>query len=350
MSEKLKPINDDIIHGGPQSREFTGIPENANGSQLRTYADPGNRAVNKVAMAHMKARIAALWCQGEAYADIARTVEKEFDLPVATVQPTAVGHHVRQCLAYWREKSLISIDDRLAMVLARYDQLEILATEAYFASMKGDVTRIYDKQVKRIHEKEFEARLLAKVQKARPNKNRKEDDPMMIADRYADTKANQHRMIEIEQRIKEHTKTRETPAGNPKFLSIMIDINDKRAKLWGLHHKSAFDSDSVAAAKLSDEERESRVAALLNQAKMRHSKNLGSLAPASPLGGFQDNTVAVPVMETDDIATKSLYDFQPEGDIEGIEVEEELDWGDDPVPEDPSTDDTDVKEYDEWEI
>src|SRR5690606_38803589 len=110
----------------------------------------------------------------------------------------------------------------------------------------------------------------------------KKGDVPLIEPMFADSESGRDQMVSIEERIKDYTRTKETPAGNPRFLAMLININDKRAKLWGLYAKAQLDSDSEKAAKLSDEDREARVAALLNQAKMRQSKNLGALAPAAP--------------------------------------------------------------------
>lgn len=293
---ELELSDEDRYFGGsvPSSDNPTDVgPENEKMMRkLNRLAGPGSKR-DRMVMGQMKARMAALWRDGMRYNEIIETINEEFDLNEESgsrpLTVKALGQHIEGMLRYWREKSLGHVDEKQAIVLARYDQIEQLATEAYFASCRGQETKSFDKQLIR-------ARGKARYEDIRDNVM--EDREAQIypnmpkADRLVRPN-NQGEIMEIMQdtaeKIKTQHKHRLNPAGDPRWVTIMIDINYKRSQLWQLlNNKEAPNSDQELA-KLSDEQRTEKIASLIAQARNRAIGNLGNnLAPASPLGGFTE--------------------------------------------------------------
>lgn len=292
---ELELSDEDRYFGGsvPSSDNRTDIdPENLKTmkklNRIAGWGQTGKR--DKLIMGQMKARMAALWRDGVRYNEIIETINEEFDLNEESgsrpLTVKALGQHIESMLRYWREKSLGHVDEKQAIVLARYDQIEQLATEAYFASCQGQETKSYDKQLVR-------ARTKARYEDIRDNVMEDREAavyPNMPKAERLVRPNNQGEVMGIMQdtaeKIKTQHKHRLNPAGDPRWVTIMVDINYKRSQLWQLlNNKEAPNSDQELA-KLSDEQRTEKIASLIAQARNRALGNLGNLAPASPLGGF----------------------------------------------------------------
>lgn len=252
----------------PQSTKGVPAPRTAGGIR------------DKIAQGQIKARMTALWRNGESYLDICDTVNAEFGLHETghAITPRTLTYHMTQMIEYWRNQSLLHIDERQAAVLFRYDQIEQLATQAWFDSTQGRDVRNYQKQIERA-----------------TGAARKEDIKEMIRkEREAQKKPalfTEGELLETLQltseKIKEYSR-HESSAGDPRFLAIMIDINHKRSQLWGLLAKGEQSTSDQEFAKLSDESRTERIAAVIAQARQRASGGTGHLAPSAPLGGFKE--------------------------------------------------------------
>lgn len=249
---------------------------------------------DKLTMGEMKARMASLWKDGETYLEIANKVSDEFGLVGdERFKANGIHYHMKNLLEYWRSVGLLHIDERQAMILARYDQLEMLCMEAYFASCTGTLTSNYEKQVEKARSKEREAQLREIIAEERERKKgsmnpNHRDNPMFQFDLSDGELADI--LVITSEKVKEYTRTEENLAGDSKWVRLMIDINDKRAKLWGLLNRKGPDSDDAAMAKLSDEQRDERLAAVLSSALHRRAKGAGdtNLAPPAPLGGWEN--------------------------------------------------------------
>jgi hypothetical protein len=293
---------------------------------------------DKLTMAQMKARMASLWRYGDTYIEIAEQVSNEFSLPdEERITANSVHYHITQMIKYWREKGLIHIDDKQAAILARYDQIELLAIEGYFASCMGKKTTMYDKQIERASTgknlKSLSSDVATKRDKVRENGNRSRggrpnsdllNDPRID---YFGSGEIKDILVLTGEKIKKYRRMEETPAGDPRFLSLLIDINDKRAKLFGLGKVNTTNGDQELA-RLSDEDRSKRLVAVINQAIRRvRGGPSEALASPAPLGGFPARDEDIPI--------------PPEGyGEEDVPIEDEDDWGD--LDETGDEDDEDI--------
>jgi len=239
---------------------------------------------DKLTMAEMKARISSLWKDGELYANIANIVSDEFGLEGdMRLKPNGIHYHIKEQIKYWKEAGLLSIDEKQALVLTRYDQLEALITEAYFASCEGKSTRIYEKQIDRARSKDREETIrdiIAEERASAKSQNRKMDTKFL--GELPDT------LMMTAEKVKENERLEGNSPGDPRWTAQLIDINDKRAKLWNLYAKMGEDNPDQELARLSDEARESRLTAVLTAMLARKTGNLGMLAEPSPLGGHAE--------------------------------------------------------------
>jgi hypothetical protein len=268
--------DEDIAHGGyvptpddPASRKGLNKMRSAGGVR------------DKLTQAQIKARIAALWRRGHMYKDLVTTINDEFGLTGTENEITyhTIKYHVNEMLEYWREKSLAHIDERQAMTLLRYDQIEQLATEAWFTSMGGKKTRNYERQITRASSDGRQKDIADQVISERASMEKAK--PLFSEGELLETLA-----ITAE-KIKTYTRTEESP-GDPRFLAIMIDINHKRSQLWGLLNKGEQTTSDQEMARLSDDARTERIAAVIAQARQRASGDMGHLVQPSPLGGFKE--------------------------------------------------------------
>jgi hypothetical protein len=276
----------------------------------------GGGSRDKLTMAEMKARISSFWKDGDSYIEIADQVSDEFGLEGEhRLKPRNIGYHVSQMLASAKKLQMLHINERQALILARYDQIELLCTEAYFASMTSE-TKNYEKQIHRAKSKDRGKQMVEDLKRERERiseinsrlsaqkQKRIREDP--LDDPLGDLP---FILRKTSEKVKKYKRTESKPAGDPRFLQMLIDINDKRAKLWGLLNRSDNADPDQELAKLSDEERQSKIASLIHAAKMRITGDTGALAPASPLGGFQ---------EGDEPETHEL--------VEHAEDEGQIDW------------------------
>jgi hypothetical protein len=268
-------------------------------SPMRTGANALHRMTggvrDKISQGQIKARIAGLWRNGETYKDICSIVNDNFDLTGSDeITPHTIGHHIKEMIGYWREKSLAHIDERQAMTLLRYDQIEQLATEAYFASMGGKRVRNYEKQIERANSKPRKDAIKKQVIEEAEELERFEKSPKL----FQDGEIMETLQITAE-KIKHYSRHEENPAGDPRFLAIMIEINHKRSQLWGLLNKGEQSTSDQELARLSDDDRTERIAAVIAQAKSRATGDRGNLAPATPLGGFKEGEEPAPELKAD---------------------------------------------------
>jgi hypothetical protein len=280
------------------------MPE-ADASALRRVEDPehgiteaterreerGRQRVarDRLTVASMKAQIAVLYRDGIYLDEIAARVSAQFQLD-PPLSPKTVQYHVQQMVEYWRGVGLKSMDEKQAMLLARIDQIEMLATEAYFASMQGKSVTNWERQIQRARSKAAE----------RGNRERVKGDRMSAAAeggleavRAVEDEQQEGQLPDIlvttEEKIKEYERIEESPAGDPRWVTIMLDCVDKRAKLWGAYVKEmGADDPDREYAMLSDKERETRMATVLQNAAQRRQQRLGALAPSAPLGGHPE--------------------------------------------------------------
>jgi hypothetical protein len=292
---------------------------------------------DKLTMGEMKARMAALWKEGESYVQIAETVSDEFGLEGdARLKANGINFHITKLKQYWRDQSLLHIDERQAVQLARLDQLEQLAMDAYFVSCQGSTTSNYEKQIDRARSKDRERMLQEQIAEERERRK---------ANLHGNVRDNPKFQFEINdgeivetlitthEKIKEYERRDERPAGDPKWVAIIVDIWDKRNKLWGMYNRTGPDSDDAERARLSDEQRDERIAAVLNAAiNRRREITETNLAPIEPLAGFdepQDTAI-------EDFVEQQKYEQEAEAmslgekeeevfefDFEGIEIEDE---------------------------
>lgn len=245
-------------------------------------------ARDRLTVANMKAQIAALYRDGVYLDEIAARVSAQFSLP-QPISAKTVQYHIQQMVLYWRQAGLKSMDEKQAMLLARIDQIETLATEAYFASIEGRVTTNWERQISRARSKAADRARTVQVKGDRMSAAAeggleavKEVEEQQQEGQLPDI------LITTEEKIKEYERIEENPAGDPRFLALMMDCVDKRAKLWGAYVKEHESNDPDREyALLSDSERETRMATILQQAAMRREHRRGNLAPSAPLGGHE---------------------------------------------------------------
>lgn len=266
-----------------------------------TYADRhgGRRMKGRLAggvrdaltMAEMKTSMAALWKDGELYQVIADKVSDEFGLTGdKRLTANGVHYHLKNLKQQWRDMSLLHVDERQALILARYDQLELMITEAYWASTKGKTTKNFERQIQQARSKKREEELREEIAEDRASKvnGRNKRNPALQFDN-GDGDLPEILML-TEERIKRSKRKEQNPAGDPRWMHMLIDINDKRAALWGLKNKKVALGGDAEMAALSDEQREERLAAVLQQVIQRKATGTGNtnLAPAAPLGGWKE--------------------------------------------------------------
>lgn len=255
-----------------------GLIKNGLNGKLRRLGRLAGGVRDKITMAEMKARMSALWKDGETYIEIANKVSDEFGLEGdARFKANGIHYHIKSLLAEWRERSMLSVDEKQALVLARYAQLEDICTNALFASMEGKETRYYERQLDKARSKKREQWIREEIKRER------EENEGNI-DVGQDNGGMEDALVNMQERIKEYSRV-EMSAGEAKWMAFLIDINHKRAQLWNLLAKREVTNEDQEMARLSDEDRTERMAAVLRSALMRATEDKGNLAPPAPLGG-----------------------------------------------------------------
>lgn len=270
--------------------------------------------IDDLTMAQFKADMAALWREGHTYPKIAEAVNEKYGL-IDDEQYSAhdIHYHVKQMLAYWRQLAASRIDERQAMLLARLDQIEQLAVEAYFRSIEGKTTYQKNKQIERAKSKDRAKQLLDIERGERKNKFELNPRQKPLITATEDIEGQVDLLLLTAEKINKLKKTEINRAGDVKFLNLIFNINRERAKLLGLYNKDAEHDPDREAAKLSDEQREQRLVAIIQNAKQRRSESAveSALADPSPLGGFDETPAEV---EQEDV---------PELDEDGWDFDDE---------------------------
>lgn len=268
---------------------------------------------DKLTMALMKASMTAYWKDGNTYVEIAELVNDEFHLEGDDqIGAHNIQYHIKRQLEMARKQSLLHISERQALMLARYDQLEFMCMEAYFASCQGTNTKHYEKIIKKARSKDREKQLIKDRKREqdrvdRINKKRAKEHRKTIKPRFSDPIVGDlpDILITTSEVIKEYGRSETKPAGDPRWVAMLIGIAEQRSKLWNLVNRSDIANADQELAKLPDEERRSRMAATLHAALSRRTQDVGALAPPSPLGGFikgDEPTIAeqITIVEPDD--------------------------------------------------
>ena len=249
---------------------------------------------DKLTNATMKADIAAFWRNRDTYKEIAEKISDRYGLVgPARITEDAIHWHIKRMLEYWRDKAMARIDERQAVILARFDQLESICTEAYFRSVEGKTTNHHNKQLTRARSKDREKQLLDKeLEKRAKEEKNPENDARRVKPVYAETFAEAGEIGDLlaitEEKINETTRTETALAGDVKWITLMFQINKERAKILGLYNvQNQLDPDQEAA-KLSGEERALRINALLQTARDRRQAQTNMLADPAPMGGFKE--------------------------------------------------------------
>lgn len=258
----------------------------------------GGSKRDKLTMAEMKSQMSALWKEQYTYVEIADKINEQFALEGDDqVKPNNIQYHIKSLLDTARKQSALHINERQALILARYDQIEMLATEAYFASMQSDTTN-YERMVKQARSKDREKQILETYQREkkrveRINKKRAAAHRKLLPVPTMDSVRGDlpDLLVTTAENIKEYIRTESKPAGDPRWIALIMDIQEKRAKLFGLLNRTDISNPDQDLAKLPDEERESRMAALLHRVQTRATGDVGNLADPSPLGGLDRKSV-----------------------------------------------------------
>lgn len=138
-----------------------------------------------------------LFLRGYTYREMSEALNQELLKRNAgyTISLQMVYYDLNQCLIEWKREHLENIDEYVTRELAKLDKMEQQAWEAWEASKMG------------------KRRTKEKNNKGRPIKTDAEDsDPQYYG--YNETST-------------------ETSAGNPRFLDLLLNIQQRRAKMLG---------------------------------------------------------------------------------------------------------------------
>jgi len=235
-----------------------------------------------VRVAQMKVRMLALYKEDHTYPEIANQINQEFG--------TSIGHHnviyhIKNMLEYWKTQSADTFEHKQALVLAGIAQIEEMATEAYFRSMQGKETKVYEKQISRMRSHEYRKIIKQTFDEEVKKAQLEGRDPQFPEDKLPDLLKDQ------QEKIKKYRRIDGLGAGNDKFLRIMLDCVEKRAKIWNLYKDQQALNPEQEAASLTDEERKSRLANVINMAMARKLENQGRLSPGGPLGEVHESEI-----------------------------------------------------------
>lgn len=283
---------EDVIEDDQSMTQYGAVTEIVKPSRFRHKRHtPGINTKDNIAQAQIKASIAGLWRDGElSYQEIAETVNDAYG---TDLKPNNISYHIKTMVQYWRNLTLARIDERQAMLLARIDQIEQLATNAYFASMTGKTVTNYQRQIEKARSDNNKKKLSKKIRKER--KDAKETGPLFEDGDILDN------LIVMQEKIREYSRFEDCAAGDPRWLQILLDCNKQRAQIWNVFNAKPPEDADAQYTKLTDEDRHARLESILNTAAQRRSADVGALAPAAPLGGFKGDDAppadAGPVLE-----------------------------------------------------
>lgn len=276
---------------------------------------------DKITLANMKARMSAYYKDGATYIEIADRVSDEFGLEGdERLSINNIEYHISALLKQARKQASSHINERMALALARLDQIEMLVTEAYFASMKTDTihyermvknarTKDRAKQIKEDHEREVKR--VERINKKRAAKHMKLK-PLPVLDHVVGDLP--ELMVMTAENIKEFSRSESKPAGDPRFIAQLIDLASERAKLWGLYNRQETTNPDQDLARMPDAERSSRLAAVLHASKTRATTEpSGILASAGPLGGFNEqDKPTIKKVDPEELAAEDQESEQPD--------------------------------------
>ena len=138
-----------------------------------------------------------LFLRGYSYREIADALNRDLSARGMgyTITFQMVYYDLQQCLIEWKRERLDNIDEKVTQELRKLDKMEQQAWEAWEASKTGKM------------------RTKERTNKGRPIKTDAEDsDPEYYG--YNETAT-------------------ETSAGNPRFLDLLLNIQQRRAKMLG---------------------------------------------------------------------------------------------------------------------
>ena len=247
---------------------------------------------DRIRKAEMKAMVLSLYRSDVDRKTIVSEVNAQFN---ANLREEQVTKFVSDNVKYWKTKSLLFIEERQALVLARLDQLEVLAIEGYFASMEGRETTSYEQLINNLKKKDPATENKKRAKAA--NVEEAQAEWREMTNDWRDTNAKQIGMEfgdlpdmieETDNRIKTLQRIESNPAGDPRWVAIMLECNKERARLWSLYQRPDVKNDDQEMASMPDDVREQRLVSILHAAKARVNPNMGHLAKPQPLGGFTE--------------------------------------------------------------
>lgn len=227
----------------------------------------------------LKARVIAMWAKDSDYAEIVEQVNSDFGLtgPFAITTNT-VARYIHKQLEYWRDRCASTVDEKMALTLMRFNQIEEMASQAFFDSKKGKVTTNFLKKINTVKSQKHEDKIAAvmALEKAGTSSMLGDD---LLKDAIQVTA----------EEIRNSTSRDADGPGDPRFLTIMMQANKERAQLWNLYKRTDAVSGDQEFARMSDDQRTERLVAIISAAKNRTvGLDATNLAPAAPLGGFAE--------------------------------------------------------------
>jgi hypothetical protein len=220
-----------------------------------------------------------------------RDVADEYNRRFGTLlTPKMVQYKIQHQIRKWERIGLKAVATRKAMALARIEQLEALAQDAYFASMEGRTIEGHQSTIDQVQKKskknnntirEQVESVFAEVAGRNgyvPNEVLNPDGALADNVELVNQKIHQYRKLE-------HNK-----AGDVKFLKLMRDLNRDRIDIYNLTKYDTEDDPNKQAALLTDDERTTRVNTIFHNAKIRAIAGTMGLAQPEPLGGFKEET------------------------------------------------------------
>jgi DNA-binding MarR family transcriptional regulator len=276
--------DDDAAGVGPE--DLAAIEEGRDPTALvRTREGRERRKPDRVTVERTRAEIAGLYSEG-VYLHV---IAERMNMTRAGVQ-----YHLNQLVNYWREMGLKSMDAKKAHELAYLSRLERLATEAYFASMQGRRTTMKETTVESLR-RNLRYNEQAKRKRAEKETEREDEVELSAEEVEAARQAEQAEMWEQEaqtphnEKTKEYERVEDNEAGDPRWMQILMELSDRRCKLWGLYVKEAVPGEDEAS-RLEPEARGKRIAAIIDEARRRQQVVLaqgGAGAPPPPAGPEQ---------------------------------------------------------------
>lgn len=293
MAQDGVPIHELLLEDGPEDHVIRndGIVMELAPREARLPLEkrPG---LEEVTQAQIRAEMAALYKEGESHAEIAERLNEKYGLqgPYRMTSGT-ISKNISALKSYWRAVGALHIDEKQALLLSRLDYLEAICINAYFASCEGKRTSYYERQLDRAKSKERQKNIKEDLEAEREGRvsKRAKDNPVQKAKElmFSDLGNDEENVTVLAEKIKKFERTETSMAGDPRWMAQILNITEQRAKLLQMYNRKAPDDEDVKRAKLSDEERRQRFAAVINQVAIRKQIESGAtnLAPAASLGG-----------------------------------------------------------------